>query len=52
MKTMHKTPKVSRERAKQIILNSDGALTREIVDKYTDSEIKEWMKALRIKTNF
>lgn len=43
---------VSLERAKQIIADSDPLLTREIVDKYTDSEIKEWCKALKIKTNF
>ena len=52
MKSFRKTTKVSREIAKQIILNSDGMLTKEIVDKYTDSEIKEWCKALKLKTNF
>lgn len=52
MKSFRKTTKVSRERAKQIILNSDGMLTKEMVDKYSDSEIKEWMKALKIQTNF
>lgn len=46
------TIKVSRERAKQIILNTESALTREIVDRYSDSELKEWMKQLKIKTNF
>ena len=50
MKTRQKG--VSLERAKQIIVNSDPLLTREIVDKYTDSEIKEWCKLLKIKTNF
>jgi len=48
----HTTPKVSRERAKQIILNTEPSLTREMVDRYTDSELKEWMKQLKIKTNF
>lgn len=43
---------VSLERAKQIIVNSDPMLTMEIVDKYTESEIKEWCKALKLKTNF
>lgn len=47
-----KTVGVSLERAKQIIVNSDPLLTREIVDKYTDSEIKEWCRILKIKTNF
>lgn len=50
MKTRQKG--VSLERAKQIITDSDHLLTREIVDKYTDSEIKEWCKALKLKTNF
>lgn len=47
-----KTTGVSLERAKQIIVNSDPLLTREIVDRYTDSEIKEWCRALKIKTDF
>lgn len=52
MKTRKQTPKVTRERAKQIIFNTEPALTREMVDRYTDSELKEWMKQLKIKTNF
>lgn len=44
--------KVSRERAKQIILNTESALTKEIVDRYTDSEIKEWMTLLGYKCSF
>lgn len=52
MEIKRNTPKVSKERAKQIILNSDSMLTKEIVDRYTDSEIKEWMKHLHIKTDF
>ena len=52
MRIKRQQPKVSRERAKQIILNSESALTKEMVDKYTDSEIKEWMKLIGIKTNF
>lgn len=52
MKTRKQTTKVTRERAKQIILNTEPALTREMVDRYTDSELKEWMKQLKIKTNF
>lgn len=43
---------VSLERAKQIIVNSDPLLTREIVDRYSESEIKEWCKHLKIATNF
>ena len=43
---------VSLERAKQIIVDSDPLLTKEIVDRYSESEIKEWCKALKLKTNF
>lgn len=44
--------KVSREKARQIILNTESALTREMVERYTDSELKEWMKQLHFKTDF
>lgn len=44
--------KVSREKAMQIILNTESALTREMVERYTDSELKEWMKQLHFKTDF
>ncbi len=47
-----KETKVSRERARQIILNNEPDLTREMVNRFTDSELKEWMKLLHIKTNF
>lgn len=52
MKTNRQSTGVSLERAKQIIVNSDSMLTKEIVDSYTVTEIKEWMKQLKIKTNF
>lgn len=51
MKTRH-VPTMPKERAKLIILNFEPSLTREMVDKYTDSELKEWMKLLKIKTSF
>lgn len=44
--------KVSREKARQIILNNEPSLTTEIVGRYTDSELKEWMRLLNFKTNF
>lgn len=44
--------KVTREKARQIILNTGYALTREMVERYTDSELKEWMKQLHFKTDF
>ena len=47
-----KSKGVSRERAIQIIADSDPLLTRDIVSKYTDSELREWCKQLKLKTNF
>ena len=44
--------KVTRERARQIILNREPELTREMVIEYTDSELREWMKILGFKPNF
>lgn len=39
---------ISREKAKQFILNMEPALTREMVDKYTDSEIQEWLTLYKV----
>lgn len=46
---------VTRERVREIIINSEPDITREMVERYTDSELKEWMKLLfgvKVKTNF
>lgn len=43
---------VSRENARRIILNSESDLNKEIVSRYTDSELKEWMRLLGFKANF
>lgn len=43
---------VSREKARKIILNSESDLDKDIVSRYTDSELKEWMRLLGFKTNF
>lgn len=51
MKTRH-IPTMPKERAKQIILNSDSSLTKEMVDNYSDSEIKEYIKHLGFKVKF
>lgn len=51
MKTRH-IPTMPKERAKQIILNSESSLTREMVDRYSDSEIKEYIKHLGFKVKF
>lgn len=42
------TLKISRARVREIILANEPALTREIVEKYTDSELIEWMKHLHL----
>lgn len=43
------TIKVSRERLYNIIMNTEPDLTMDIVSRYTDSELREWMKILGIK---
>lgn len=40
---------VNKEQLKNIILSAEPALTREIVNRYTDSELKEWAKLLKVK---
>lgn len=45
------TPKVSRERAIEIAMNTNG-ITREMVEKYTDSELKEVLRLLKLKPGF
>lgn len=49
MKT--KTYKVSRERAIQIAANHN-CVSREVAQNYTDSELKEVLKQLKLKANF
>lgn len=46
-----KTFKVSREVARTIVKNHN-CISREMVDKYTDSELKEVLKQLKLKANF
>lgn len=45
------TPKVSRERAIQIAMNHN-CVSREIAEKYTDSELKEVLRQLKLKADF
>jgi len=49
MKT--KTYKVSREKAIGIAMNHN-CVNREIAERYTDSELKEVLRALNLKANF
>lgn len=51
MKTRRTTPKVSREHAIQIAMNHN-IVSREIAEKYTDSELKEVLRQLKLKPNF
>lgn len=43
--------KVSKERAIQLAMNTNG-ISREIAEKYTDSELKEVLKLLKLKADF
>lgn len=49
---MKKKPiKVSRERAIELAMNTNS-ISREIAEKYTDSELREVLKLLKLKANF
>lgn len=49
---MKKKPiKVSRERAIELAMNTNS-ISREIAEKYTDSELKEVLRLLKLKANF
>ncbi len=43
--------KVSRERAIELAMNING-ISREVAKKYTDSELKEVLRLLKLKANF
>lgn len=45
------TPKVSRERAITIAMDHN-CVSREIAEKYTDSELKEVLRHLKLKAGF
>ena len=51
MRTQHSTPKVSRERAIQIAANHNR-VSKEIASAYTDSELKEVLRQLKLKADF
>lgn len=44
-------PKVSRERAITIAMNHN-CVSKDIASKYTDSELKEVLRQLKLKANF
>lgn len=47
----NKIYKISRERAIQIAMNHN-CISREIAERYTDSELKEVLRQLRLKAAF
>ena len=51
MKTRKSTPKVSKARAIELAMNTNG-VSREIGEKYTDSELREVLRLLKLKANF
>lgn len=51
MKVRRTTPKVSRERAVEIAMNHN-CVSKEVAERYTDSELKEVLRQLRLKANF
>lgn len=51
MKRIHTTPKVTRERAISISANHN-AVPIEVARSYTDSELKEVLRALKLRAAF
>jgi len=51
MRIKRHTPKVSKERAITIAMNHNR-VSREVAETYTDSELKEVLRALNIKASF
>ena len=51
MKTRQKIYYVSRERAVEIAMNHN-IVSREIAERYTNSELKEVLKVLKLKGKF
>lgn len=46
-----KVIKVSKERAIQLAMNTNG-VSREIAERYTDSELKEVLRLLKLRADF
>lgn len=51
MKAFRTLPKVSKDRAIQIAANHN-CVSLEVAKKYTDSELKEILRQLKLKENF
>jgi hypothetical protein len=51
MRVKRPTPKVSKARAIEIAMNHN-CITREMAERYTDSELREVLRHLRLKAAF
>lgn len=51
MRTRKSTPKVSREAAIRLAMNTNG-ISREIAERYTDSELREVVRLLKLNPGF
>lgn len=46
-----KQPLISKQRAIELAINTNG-VTREMAERYTDSELREVVRLLKLKPNF
>jgi hypothetical protein len=51
MRIKRQTPKVSRERA-IVIASNHNCVSKDVAEKYTDSELKEVLRQLKLKPAF
>lgn len=51
MRTKRQTPKVSRKRA-IVIASNHNCVSKDVAEKYTDSELKEVLRQLKLKPAF
>ena len=51
MRPIRKTPAVSRARAVEIAMNHN-CVSRSVAESYTDSELKEVLRVLKLKPKF
>lgn len=51
MRAFRNIPRVNRETAVKIAMNHN-CVSRDIAEKYTDCELKEVLKQLKLKANF
>lgn len=51
MKLRKAAPKISKTRAIELTMNLNG-VSRDIAEKYTNSELREVLRLLKLKANF